>query len=174
MLLPFVRELFADVEKLARFRACCLPPERGHGADSCLRAHPDRQSPAAGAAAASGRPPADRRCQRQSRRRGPRARPARVLRTHAALRIRTRSSPCPRATCCPFQNLSPHPEIQEERATALWKIATGSGVDRGRAGRGDRHPAALRPSTTPTWRARAPRRVVRHSKPARASEHCRL
>jgi transcription-repair coupling factor (superfamily II helicase) len=24
----------------------------------------------------------------------------------------------------PFQNLSPHPEIQEERATALWKIAT--------------------------------------------------
>jgi transcription-repair coupling factor (superfamily II helicase) len=26
----------------------------------------------------------------------------------------------------PFQNLSPHPELQEERATALWKIATGS------------------------------------------------
>jgi transcription-repair coupling factor (superfamily II helicase) len=25
----------------------------------------------------------------------------------------------------PYQNLSPHPEIQEERATALWKIATG-------------------------------------------------
>src|SRR5208282_5474179 len=25
----------------------------------------------------------------------------------------------------PFQNLSPHPEIQEERAAALWKIATG-------------------------------------------------
>ena len=25
----------------------------------------------------------------------------------------------------PFQNLSPHPEIQEERATTLWKIATG-------------------------------------------------
>src|SRR6202790_1626915 len=25
----------------------------------------------------------------------------------------------------PFQNLSPHPEIQEERATALWNIATG-------------------------------------------------
>src|SRR5271163_2176287 len=24
----------------------------------------------------------------------------------------------------PFQNLSPHPELQEERATALWKIAT--------------------------------------------------
>jgi transcription-repair coupling factor (superfamily II helicase) len=26
----------------------------------------------------------------------------------------------------PFQNLSPHPELQEERATALWKIATGT------------------------------------------------
>jgi transcription-repair coupling factor (superfamily II helicase) len=25
----------------------------------------------------------------------------------------------------PFQNLSPHPELQEERATALWKISTG-------------------------------------------------
>src|SRR5262245_42621153 len=25
----------------------------------------------------------------------------------------------------PFQNLSPHPEIQEERAAALWKMATG-------------------------------------------------
>src|SRR4051812_35035692 len=26
----------------------------------------------------------------------------------------------------PFENLSPHPEIQEERASVLWKIATGS------------------------------------------------
>ncbi|HXZ40073.1 MAG TPA: transcription-repair coupling factor, partial [Terriglobales bacterium] len=26
----------------------------------------------------------------------------------------------------PFQNLSPHPEIQEERAVTLWKIATGA------------------------------------------------
>src|SRR5215468_4656067 len=26
----------------------------------------------------------------------------------------------------PYQNLSPHPEIQEERATSLWKIATGA------------------------------------------------
>src|ERR1700724_1117600 len=26
----------------------------------------------------------------------------------------------------PFQNLSPHPELQEERATALWKICTGA------------------------------------------------
>jgi len=26
----------------------------------------------------------------------------------------------------PFENMSPHPEIQEERATALWKIVTGT------------------------------------------------
>src|SRR5262249_12647725 len=26
----------------------------------------------------------------------------------------------------PFQNLSPHPEIQEQRAAALWRIASGA------------------------------------------------
>src|ERR1700757_3468777 len=31
----------------------------------------------------------------------------------------------PERDVLPFQNLSPHPELQEERATALWKIATG-------------------------------------------------
>ena len=30
----------------------------------------------------------------------------------------------------PFQNLSPHPEIQEQRAIALWKIATGEDTGR--------------------------------------------
>src|SRR5271169_5953364 len=32
----------------------------------------------------------------------------------------------PNRDVLPFQNLSPHPEIQEERAVALWKIATGA------------------------------------------------
>ena len=36
------------------------------------------------------------------------------------------SSPLPARDVLPFQNLSPHPELQEERATALWKIATGA------------------------------------------------
>jgi len=31
----------------------------------------------------------------------------------------------PNRDVLPFQNLSPHPEIQEQRAIALWKIATG-------------------------------------------------
>jgi transcription-repair coupling factor (superfamily II helicase) len=31
----------------------------------------------------------------------------------------------PASDVLPFQSLSPHPEIQEERAVALWKIATG-------------------------------------------------
>src|ERR1019366_6079078 len=26
----------------------------------------------------------------------------------------------------PFENLSPHPDVQEQRAAALWKLATGS------------------------------------------------
>lgn len=34
--------------------------------------------------------------------------------------------PLPARDVLPFQNLSPHPELQEERATALWKIATGT------------------------------------------------
>jgi len=32
----------------------------------------------------------------------------------------------PNRDVLPFQNLSPHPEIQEERAVALWKMATGA------------------------------------------------
>ena len=35
--------------------------------------------------------------------------------------------PLPARDVLPFQNLSPHPELQEERATALWKIASGKG-----------------------------------------------
>ncbi len=34
--------------------------------------------------------------------------------------------PLPAYDVLPFQNLSPHPEIQEARASALWKIATGA------------------------------------------------
>ena len=26
----------------------------------------------------------------------------------------------------PFENLSPHPDVQEQRASALWKLATGA------------------------------------------------
>ena len=26
----------------------------------------------------------------------------------------------------PFENLSPHPDVQEQRAAALWKLATGA------------------------------------------------
>jgi transcription-repair coupling factor (superfamily II helicase) len=35
--------------------------------------------------------------------------------------------PLPARDVLPFQNLSPHPELQEERATALWKVASGKG-----------------------------------------------
>ena len=38
-------------------------------------------------------------------------------------------SACLPAMFLPFQNLSPHPELQEQRATALWKIATGVALE---------------------------------------------
>src|SRR4051812_3527869 len=34
----------------------------------------------------------------------------------------------PNRDVLPFENLSPHPEIQEARAKALWKIAAGGGA----------------------------------------------
>ena len=50
----------------------------------------------------------------------------------------------------PFENLSPHPEIQEARATALWKIATGAAsvVITPLAATAMR---CAMPSFTPTW-----------------------
>ncbi len=44
----------------------------------------------------------------------------------------------------PYQNLSPHPEIQEARATALWKMATGAAS------------IVLAPATAASMRFRAP------------------
>ena len=52
----------------------------------------------------------------------------------------------------PFENMSPHPDIQEERATALWKIATNAAsiviapLNAAACGCG-------RPSIIPGWRA---------------------
>jgi len=52
---------------------------------------------------------------------------------------RRRLSLCPARDVLPFQNLSPHPELQEERATGLWKIATRQGLDRDHTRRGHSH-----------------------------------
>ncbi|MGA7908963.1 MAG: transcription-repair coupling factor, partial [Candidatus Sulfotelmatobacter sp.] len=125
MLLPFVRELFADVEKLPAFARAASHLKEGTGwirvsgltptAKSLLLVLFQR---------AAGRPlilvTNDNRAVEDF---------VPVLRGFAEL-----TGACdpeavvalPARDVLPYQNLSPHPELQEERATALWKIATGA------------------------------------------------
>src|SRR5229473_747728 len=124
MLLPFVRELFADVERLPAFTRAA-----SHLRESTGRIRVTGLSPSAKALIAV-----------LLRRAVERAFILVVADNRAAEEL----LPILRAFCeltgtanpdsvvslpardvLPFQNLSPHPEIQEERATALWKIATG-------------------------------------------------
>src|ERR1700724_641406 len=125
MLLPFVRELFAEVEQLPAFTR----------AASHLRESAGRLSVTGLSAAAKTliiillrrtveRPfvlvVADNRAAEEL---------LPVLRAFCELSGAADPDSVvslPARDVLPFQNLSPHPEIQEERATALWKIATGS------------------------------------------------
>src|SRR6202162_2827395 len=125
MLLPFVRELFTDVEKLPAFTRVASHLKEGTG-----RIRVSGLTPTAKALLlvlfprAAGRPlifvVSDNRAVEDF---------LPVLRGFCEL-----TSACdpesiislPARDVLPFQNLSPHPELQEERATALWKIATGS------------------------------------------------
>ena len=124
MLLPFVRELFAEVEQLPAFTR----------AASHLRESAGRMSVTGLSAAAKAlivvllrrtveRPfvlvVADNRAAEEL---------LPVLRAFCELTGAAEPDSVislPARDVLPFQNLSPHPEIQEERATALWKIATG-------------------------------------------------
>jgi len=124
MLLPFVRELFAEVEQLTAFTR----------AASHLRESVGRMSVTGLSSAAKAlivvllrrtveRPfvlvVADNRAAEEL---------LPVLRAFCELTGAADPDSVvslPARDVLPFQNLSPHPEIQEERATALWKIATG-------------------------------------------------
>ncbi len=124
MLLPFVRELFADVEILPGFLRVASHLKEGTG-----RLRVSGLSPTAKALLlvlwqrSAERPlivvVPDNRAVEEF---------VPVLRGFCEL-----TSACdpdsivslPARDVLPFQNLSPHPELQEERATALWKIATG-------------------------------------------------
>jgi len=124
MLLPFVRELFADVELLPGFSRVASHLKEGTG-----RIRVSGLSPTAKALLfvlfrrAADRPLIvvvnDNRAVEEF---------VPVLRGFCEL-----TGACdpdavvslPARDVLPFQNLSPHPELQEERATALWKIATG-------------------------------------------------
>src|SRR5580693_9323064 len=124
MLLPFVRELFADVEMLPAFARVASHLKEGTG-----RIRVSGLTPTAKALLlvlfrrAAGRPIIfvvnDNRAVEAF---------LPVLRGFCELTSACDPDsviPLPARDVLPFQNLSPHPELQEERATALWKIATG-------------------------------------------------
>src|SRR6267143_106362 len=125
MLLPFVRELFADVEKLPAFARVASHLKEGTG-----RIRVSGLTPTAKALLfvlfhrAASRPLLlvvnDNRAADDL---VPVLQAFREL-TNACDRGSVVSLPA--RDVLPFQNLSPHPELQEERATALWKIAAGT------------------------------------------------
>jgi transcription-repair coupling factor (superfamily II helicase) len=124
MLLPFVREIFAEVEQLPAFRRAT-----SHLRESAERIRVSGLNLAAKALITvllqrrAERPfilvVADNRAAEDL---------APILSAFAELTGAADPETIvtlPARDVLAFQNLSPHPEIQEERATALWKIATG-------------------------------------------------
>jgi len=125
MVLPFVRDLFTDVEKLPAFSRVASHLKEGTG-----RIRVSGLIPTAKALLlvllqkAAGRPlivvvPDNR------------AADDLVPVLQAFCELTGAADPesvvsLPTRDVLPFQNLSPHPEIQEERAVALWKMATGA------------------------------------------------
>jgi transcription-repair coupling factor (superfamily II helicase) len=125
MLLPFVRELFADVEKLPAFARVASHLREGTGRISVSGLTPTAKALLLVLFHRSANRSLilvvnDNRAVEEF---------VPLLRGFAEL-----TSACdpedvvslPARDVLPFQNLSPHPELQEERATALWKIATGT------------------------------------------------
>ena len=150
MLLPFVRELFADVENsdsFARLLSALQAPPSGYGAGgdgAAGRAAPKVAADAAKAAriTASGLTPTAKALHLALLARSLRLP---LLVVVASNRHAEQLQPLVRAFCelsaacgpnsvvtlpaydvLPFENLSPHPEIQETRATTLWKISSGA------------------------------------------------
>jgi transcription-repair coupling factor (superfamily II helicase) len=125
MALPFVRDLFADMESLPAFSRVASHLKEGTG-----RIRVSGLAPTAKALLlvllqkAAGRPVIvvvpDNRAAEEF---------VPVLQSFAELRGGADPDSIvrlPARDVLPFQNLSPHPEIQEERAAALWKIAAGA------------------------------------------------
>jgi transcription-repair coupling factor (superfamily II helicase) len=125
MVLPFVRDLFADVEKLPAFSRVASHLKEGTGRISVSGLTPTAKALLLVLLQrATGRPfivvVADNRAIEEF---------LPVL--QAFCELSDGADPesvvaLPIRDVLPFQNLSPHPEIQEERAVALWKIATGA------------------------------------------------
>ena len=124
MLLPFVRELFADVESLPGFTRASSHLKEGTGRIRVSGLSPTAKAVLLVLLRRSAERPLivvvnDNRAIEEF---------VPVLRGFCELTSACDPEsvvPLPARDVLPFQNLSPHPELQEERATALWKIATG-------------------------------------------------
>jgi transcription-repair coupling factor (superfamily II helicase) len=125
MVLPFVRDLFADVEKLPAFARVTSHLREGTGRLSVSGLTPTAKTLFLVLwQRATGRPlivvvPDNRTAEDM------------VPVLQAFHDLTGGNDPnsivsLPTRDVLPFQNLSPHPEIQEERAVALWKIASGA------------------------------------------------
>jgi transcription-repair coupling factor (superfamily II helicase) len=125
MLLPFVRELFADVEKLPAFTRVASHLREGTGRIRVSGLTPTAKALLLVLFQRSAQRPIifvvnDNRAVEEF---------VPVLRGFCELTAACDPASVvalPARDVLPFQNLSPHPELQEERATALWKIATGA------------------------------------------------
>ncbi len=124
MLLPFVRELFTDVERLPGFTRVASHLKEGTGRIRVSGLLPAAKDLLLVLLQRSAERPLivvvnDNRAIEES---------LPVLRGFCELTAACDPESIislPARDVLPFQNLSPHPELQEERATALWKIATG-------------------------------------------------
>src|SRR3984885_16196291 len=124
MLLSFVRELFADVEKLSAYTRAATHLKEGTGRIRLSGLTPTAKALLLVLLQRSAELPlifivADNRAAEEL---------LPVLHGFCELTGACDADAVislPARDVLPFQNLSPHPELQEERATALWKIATG-------------------------------------------------
>src|SRR6201987_1228695 len=125
MVLPFVRDLFADVEKLPAFRRATSHLREGAGRVVLSGVTPTAKALLLVLLQRSSNRPlvvvvADNRAAEDL---------LPVFQGFAELTgaVDPRAIiSLPARDVLPFQNLSPHPEIQEERAVTLWKMATGA------------------------------------------------
>src|SRR6266545_4613678 len=130
MILPFVRELLADVEATEGFQRAISHLKEGHPREGAGRIRVSGLTPTARALhyallhRALGLPllliVGDNRTAEE------------LLPLLQSLCEMTGAAPpdsvtyLPARDVLPFENLSPHPEIQEQRARALWRIASGT------------------------------------------------
>src|SRR3989454_272065 len=125
MVLPFVRDLFTDVEKLPAFARVASHLKEGTGRISVSGLTPTAKALLVVLLQRAAARPlilvgSDNRSMEDF-----------VPLLQAFCELTGAADPetivaLPTRDVLPFQNLSPHPELQEERAVALWKIATGA------------------------------------------------